>query len=187
MGTDAMRDYTVMGEMWLAVTDDGMFKCASRARDDTAVDEVPQEMLAYRAQGYIVKKVPYAEYVRVVKADYIARRAESMRAIAAQPPAVPLHVPVARIIAKGLRVRARCGECLEDEIEWQPAEEMLLVKSKKCNPNGEEGVELRLLDGGEDGWGYAGYESATKTWWRYRDEAKSGTYREHCMQILEIL
>jgi len=59
MGTDAMRDYSVMGEMWLAVTDDGMIKCASRARDDTAVDEVPQGMLDFRAQGYIVKKVSF--------------------------------------------------------------------------------------------------------------------------------
>lgn len=84
----------------------------------------------------------------------------------------------------GLRVRLRRGECFGDEIEWAPAEDAVLVVDEKCNPDGERGLNVVHLSGSTCGWGFAGYEVATKTWWRYQAEAKSGAYREHCMRVL---
>ena len=175
------------GEMWIAVTVDGMIKCASRERGTTAEGEVPEEMDGFLARGYVVKKVPYAEYVAMSEADYVAQRSIKQRAINAQPVAVPMEVSIKDIPTQGLRVRVRIGECFDGEIEWEPAEDFLMVASADCNPNGEKGVALQPIEGGEGGWGYAGYERGTKTWWRYREEAKPGAYREHCMQVLAVL
>jgi len=175
------------GEMWIAITDDGMIKCASRERAATADGEVPEEMRGFLARGYTVRKVPYAEYVAISQADYAAQRSVKQRVIDAQPVAVPMEVAIKDIPIQGLSVRVRIGECFDGEIEWEPAEDCLLVTAHDCNPNGEKGVALQPLEGGEGGWGYAGFERDTMTWWRYRDEAKPCTYREHCMQVLAVL
>lgn len=96
----------------------------------------------------------------------------------------PIDVAIADVPKSGLRVCVRLGECFGHEIAWEDAKESILVPSDSCNLKGENGLVLRSVD---DGWGYAGYEVETKTWWRYREEAMPGTYREHCMQVLAVL
>ncbi len=96
----------------------------------------------------------------------------------------PTHIEIAKIPPKGMKVHFRCGECFGDEIAWGEAEEGLLVVVVKCNLKGESGVVIKALDGSDCGWGYAGYEKNTLTWWRYADEIEPGVYREHCMQVL---
>lgn len=99
----------------------------------------------------------------------------------------PIQVSLGQIPEQGIKVRYRTGECFGDRIEWSGVDEGLLVEVNECNLQGQVGVAIKGLDGRDGGWGYAGYEEATCTWWRYAEETSPEVYREHCMQIVGLL
>jgi len=175
--------------MWVVLTHDGMLHaCVSeRAAGELGQQSIPREFESFQDRGYVVKKVSYKEYESLSEATDRAERAEIEAKIAAQPSAVPIEVAITDIPPAGLRVRARFGEAFGPDILWQPAEEYVLVREDDCNSAGQRGVNLVPVGSGEAGWGYAGYEKKTKTWWRFRADARGGEDREHCMQVLELL
>lgn len=153
----------------------------------SASDEREREWAEqFRRRGFDVRRVSDAEYKKLAEHTERMRRAEHEAIMAQQPPLQPVEVNVANIPPEGQKVFFRLGECFGDDMEWDVVQEGLLVVEPLCNPNNEPGIAIRTLDGSDTGWGYAGYERDTKTWWRYGCEAKPGSYREHCMQVVEL-
>ena len=95
----------------------------------------------------------------------------------------PTSINLNQIPKEGIKVSFRFGECFEHAITWIDPEIGTLVRRHDTTPTGECGILIQE----HGGIGYAGYEELTKTYWRYQSEAHGDTYREHCLQILEVL
>lgn len=84
----------------------------------------------------------------------------------------------------GIKVIAMIGECFGSIIKW--CYEAELWVKVRINPV----TNLPILDYKytqyleDDACQKHGFETATKTWWRYEDEVDPTVYREHCLRIL---
>lgn len=94
---------------------------------------------------------------------------------------VTTMIDFAAIPPEGLKARIRHGECYGREIVWGKPIEATITRTEKANIEGEPGINWG------HGYGFAGVEESTGTYWRYKHEVNPDSYREHCMQILELL
>jgi hypothetical protein len=94
-----------------------------------------------------------------------------------------IHLKPEDLPEQGLRVRYRCGELYNSKIEWSEISEGVLQARESCNDQDEPGIAVLDLDEP----GYAGYEPRTGNYWRYNHESDPEVFREHCLQVIEIL
>ena len=96
---------------------------------------------------------------------------------------VMIHLKPEDLPEKGLRVLYRCGECFDKKLEWSEISEGLLIPKEDCNDLNEAGIAIEDL--GDHG--YAGFEARTGNYWRYAHESDPEVFREHCLQVIEIM
>ncbi|MCW8886116.1 MAG: hypothetical protein OQK12_12835 [Motiliproteus sp.] len=96
---------------------------------------------------------------------------------------VMIHLKPEDLPINGLRVLYRCGECFDKKVEWSEITEGVLVAKESCNDLGEMGICIEDLGD----VGYAGFEPRTGNYWRYSHESDPEVFREHCLQIIEIM
>ncbi|WP_207061153.1 hypothetical protein [Motiliproteus sp. SC1-56] len=96
---------------------------------------------------------------------------------------VMIHIRPQDLPPEGLRVLYRCGENYDGTIEWGDTQEGTLTLHLGCNDLREDGINID----DQSTPGYAGFETRTGTYWRYAHESDPDVFREHCMQIIEIL
>ena len=92
---------------------------------------------------------------------------------------VGIQVKLETLQAGPIEAVVRFGECYGTKIIWDKPVIVKLNFSEKANIEGQSGI---VADG--YGWGYAGFEEATGTYWRYQHEVNPDSYREHCMQVI---
>lgn len=95
---------------------------------------------------------------------------------------VMIHLKPEDLPEAGLRVKYRCGELFEKQIEWTEVIEGVLQTELSTNDLNETGINIA----GAGTPGYAGFEPRTGNYWRYKHEADPDVFREQCMQIIEI-
>lgn len=91
----------------------------------------------------------------------------------------PMKVDMERLKEYSLLAEYRTGEGFDsgNVIRWQPPNIDIISYNEEVNMEGEEGITTN------SGWGYAGFDEETVTYWRYRDPKAE---RNHCLQILKI-
>jgi hypothetical protein len=95
-----------------------------------------------------------------------------------------LKVDPKELEKKPLRVRYVRGEAFKNgkEIRWGPPMEGTISYTKEANVHDEDGISVGC------GWGFAGFEEETSTYWRYKTLDDPVQHpKEHCMRILDII
>lgn len=94
---------------------------------------------------------------------------------------VGMHLTPADTGTDGIAVVVVHGECFGTEIRWfDEAGGIAVVRA------GAAGLPVLQFQphGQSHVYDKRGYETGTRTWWRYAEEADPASYREHCLRIV---